>query len=117
MERELRIDGIGRLRTAYVEAVATLPAHQRRGHASALMKRIPRLVADFSLAALSPSNEHFYRRLGWEKWQGRLSFQDASGREIETPDEQLMIYRLPLTPPSLDPRAKVSTDWRPLEVW
>lgn len=117
VERELRVEHLGPLRTAYVEAVATLPERQGRGYASALLARIPALVGDFDLAALSPSDAGFYRRLGWEMWQGPLSYVAPSGAEIPTPEEQVMIYRLPRTPATLDLRAKLSTDWRPLEVW
>lgn len=117
VERELRVAGLGPLRTAYVEAVATLPERQGRGYASALLERIPSLVADFDLAALSPSDEGFYRRLGWVTWEGPLSYRDPAGAEVSTPEEQIMIHRLPRTPAALDLRAGVSTDWRPLEVW
>jgi len=100
-----------------VEAVTTLPERQGRGYASALLARIPSLVGDFDLAALSPSDAAFYRRLGWEMWEGPLSYAAPSGAEIPTPEEQVMIYRLPRTPATLDLRAGLSTDWRPLEVW
>ena len=117
VERELTAERLGRLRTAYVEAVATLPAFQGRGYASAVLARIPPLVSDCALAALSPSDDAFYRRLGWELWQGPLSYFDRSGIEILTPEEQVMIHRLPLTPAALDLRVKLRTDWRALEVW
>jgi aminoglycoside 2'-N-acetyltransferase I len=117
VERELRVDDLGALSTAYVEAVATLPSHQRRGYAHALLARVPPLVRQFDLAALSPSDPSFYRPLGWEMWEGPLSYIEPAGNEVTTPEEQLMIYRLPATPASLDVRAKLTVDWRPLEVW
>ena len=100
-----------------MEAVATLPEYQGRGYASVVLANIPALVSDFELAALSPSEAGFYRRLGWELWEGPMSYLNACGSEILTPDEAVMIYRLPLTPASLNLRAKLSTDWRPGEVW
>jgi aminoglycoside 2'-N-acetyltransferase I len=114
VERELRSPPIGPMRTAYVEAVATLPEYQGRGFASQLLARIPALVTGFDLAALSPSSEGFYARVGWETWQGPLSYRDHTGIELATPDEVVMIHRLPLTPVTLDLKAPLSTDWRPL---
>ena len=117
IERELRSPPTGSMRTAYIEAVATLPERQRRGYASDLLARVPGLVAGYALAALSPSYEPFYSRLGWEPWRGPLSYRDPAGTQIMTPDEVVMIHRLPLTPPLLDLGAPLSTDWRPGEVW
>lgn len=117
IERELRADGVGALRTAYVEAVATLPEFQRRGFASQLLTAIPPLIIDFDLGALSPSAEPFYARLGWERWRGPLSYRDPDGHEVETPEDEVMIYRLPRTPRNLDVAAGLSADWRPIEVW
>jgi GNAT superfamily N-acetyltransferase len=117
VERELRVGGLGSLRSAYIEAVATLPAHQGRGFATALLQATPPLVQDFQLAALAPSDAAFYQRLGWRLWEGPLSYTDPSGARIETPEEQVMIYPLPLTPPGLDIRASLSTQWRAIEVW
>ena len=117
IERDLHSPPTGPLRTAYVEAVATLPEWQGRGFASALLSRIPALVADFDLAALSPSSEAFYARLGWERWQGPLSYRQPDGTIVATPEEVVMICRLPRTPSTLDPGAPLSTGWRPGEVW
>jgi len=103
------------LRTAYVEAVATDPAHQGRGYASAIMRRLAAAVADFDLAALSPSDEAYYARLGWERWRGPLSIRAADGI-LATPDEEAMILRLPATPP-LDLDGPLSAEWRAGELW
>lgn len=117
IERELRSPPTGPMRTAYVEAVATLPEYQGRGFASTLLARIPGLVTGFALAALAPSDEAFYARLGWVRWRGPLSYREPDGTVVATPEEVVMIYRLPLTPATLDPTAPLSTDWRPGEVW
>ena len=117
VERELHVGEIGPLRTAYIEAVATLPSYQRRGFATALLQATPPLVHEFQLAALAPSDAAFYQRLGWRMWEGPLAYMDPSGARIETPEEQVMIYPLPLTPSSLDIRASLTTKWRAIEVW
>lgn len=118
--RRLIADGRINLQTAYVEAVATAPAHQGRGYGTRIMAAVAATVADpahghFDLAALSPSDAGFYARLGWELWQGPLRVRTDAG-ELPTPEEEVMILRLPATP-SLDPTASLSCEWRPLEIW
>lgn len=117
VERALHVDNATTLRSAYIEAVATHPRHQGRGFASAVLASIPPLLEEFDLAALAPSHASFYARLGWELWEGPLSYLEPSGIETPTPEEQVMIYRLPRTPASLNLRAKLTTQWRPIEVW
>ncbi len=104
------------LRTAYVEAVATDPAYRGRGFASALLQRIADEVRDFDLAALSPSDPAFYARLGWDLWRGPLLIRTATGLQPSPEDEQVMILRLPKTPP-LDLTATLSAEWRAGELW
>jgi len=104
------------LRTAYVEAVATRPAFQRRGLASALLRRCPTEVADFDLAALCPSDAAFYQRLGWQLWRGPLFIRTPSGPQ-STPEEQVMILPLPKTPLHLPLDAPLSAEWRKGELW
>ena len=115
--RWLAPGGRAPLRTAYVEAVATDPACRRRGVASAVMRVLRGEIADFELAALSPSDDGLllYGRLGWETWTGPLFIRQDS-RRIETPDELVMIHRLPRTPP-LDLSEPLSAEWRPGEMW
>lgn len=115
--RELRVDGLpAPLRAAYIEAVATAPRYQSRGLASRVLRGLPALLADFDVAALAPSDPGFYARLGWEPWRGSLSYREG-GRVVPTPDEMVMIHRLPRTPAPLDLAAGLQVDWRPGEVW
>jgi len=114
--RTLEVDAKLSLRTAYIEAVATRPSFQGRGFASALLRRAPAELADFDLAALSPSNAAFYQRLGWQLCQGPLHIRTSAGLE-PTPGEEVMILRLPKTPPDLPLDAPLSAEWRPGEVW
>src|SRR2546423_15049155 len=66
VERTLEIDGQP-VRTGYVEAVATWPAHQRRGYATLVMREIGDVIRhNFPLGALSTPVPAFYERLGWE---------------------------------------------------
>ena len=108
------------LRTAYVEAVATAPPHQRQGFASAVLRRLAdELAANaaWDLAALSPSDAAFYARLGWELWRGPLAIRRADRLEPSPPDEQVMVLRLPRTPATLDLATLLTAEWRPGELW
>jgi aminoglycoside 2'-N-acetyltransferase I len=113
--RWLEPQDFGILRTAYIEAVATAPAHQGRGYASAVMRHLATLIEDYDLAALSPSDPAFYERFGWELWSGPLAIRTETGL-LDTPDEEVMILRLPATPP-LDLSAPITAEWRIGELW
>ena len=107
------------MRTAYVEAVATAPGHQRKGLATAVLQRLVDVVAadpSWQLAALSPSDAAFYERLGWELWRGPLAIRHDGRLEPSPDDEQVMIQRLPRTPP-LDTTALLTAEWREGELW
>ncbi len=117
IERELRIGELG-LRTGYVENVATEPAFRANGFATAVMEEIGRRIdASFELGALDTGRPAFYERLGWERWTGPTAVRRA-GHLIATPEEDdaVLVRRTPRTPP-LDPRARISCDDRPGDVW
>ena len=115
--RWLQVEGAPPMRTAYVEAVATSPTHQRRGHASAILRRLAPTVSHMELAALCPSDagQSLYAGLGWEPWHGPLFIRTDDGL-LPTPEERIMILRLPGTPP-LDTHAPISAEWREDELW
>src|SRR5437588_2990443 len=54
--RWLQPEGLPLLRTAYVDAVATLPAYQGQGIGSTLMRHLATVLADFELACLATDN-------------------------------------------------------------
>lgn len=116
IERELYVDGTRPLRTAYVEAVATEASLRSRGFASAILQRLAAEIAAFDVGALSPSDEGFYARLGWEMWQGPLAARTADGLLPSPDDEEVMILRLPTTP-ALDVSLPLSIEWRAGDVW
>ncbi len=103
------------LHTAYVEMVATEPQFQRRGFATAVMRRLAEAIADFELGGLSPADTTVYIQLGWVFWQGPLFIRTQDGL-LPTPEEQVMILRLPKTPP-LDLTLPLSAEWREGELW
>jgi GNAT superfamily N-acetyltransferase len=103
------------LLSAYVEAVATEPRYQGRGYASAVLRALAEAITAYDIGALSPSDPGFYARLGWESWRGPLAVATADGI-TPTPDEDVMILRLPKTPP-LDLRGMLVAPWRPGDIW
>jgi aminoglycoside 2'-N-acetyltransferase I len=107
----------GKLRTAYIETVATDPLRQRRGYASAIMRALVEQVTDWELAALCTSDQgrSLYEKLGWETWRGPLYIRDSSGL-TETPGETVLIHRLRRTP-TIDLAGSLSAEWRPGELW
>jgi aminoglycoside 2'-N-acetyltransferase I len=87
------------LRTAYVDTVATLPAYQRRGYGSAVMRELTANISAYDIACLKTERTDFFERLGWQRWRGPRA--SRSGSElIPSPDQQnIMILRLTKTPP------------------
>lgn len=116
VERWLQVGDGPLLRTAYVEAVATLPECQGQGHASALLAILPPLIATFDIAALSPSDSAFYARFGWQDWRGPLLIRTDAGLVPSEEEESAMVLALPRSP-TLDFDAPLSVEWRPGEVW
>lgn len=117
VERELHA-GDHRLGTGYVEAVATLPAYRRRGHATELMRAVGEHIdRTFELGALDTGTKSFYERLGWVVWRGPTYVRTDSGL-VRTPEEDGSVLVRP-TPrsPQLDLSSPISCDWRPGDAW
>lgn len=117
VERELHAGGLP-IPSGYVEAVATHPAKQGRGHGSRLMEAVNNHIrATFPLGALSAAAPGFYARLGWEPWLGPTAVRTPVG-EVRTPgdDGDILILTTPSSPP-LDRRAVLSCPWRSGDVW
>lgn len=91
--------GLPILKTAYIDAVATLPAYQGQGFGSAVMHHLAEHIPDYEIACLQTERQSFYARLGWEEWRGPLGGRGAEGL-VPTPDQRgVMILRLAHTPP------------------
>jgi aminoglycoside 2'-N-acetyltransferase I len=108
------------LRTAYIEAVATRPSHQRRGLATAVLRCVGDAIAadaTWELGGLSPSDPAFYARLGWELWSGPLAIRCGEAVELTPASERVMILRLPRTPATLAKTALLTAEWRDGEPW
>jgi aminoglycoside 2'-N-acetyltransferase I len=104
------------LRTAYVDAVATLPAYQGQGYGSAVMRRLAGAIDDYEIGCLQTDRPAFYDRLGWEVWRGPLAGRSEEGL-VPTPAQQgVMVLRLPSTPP-LDLGALLTIECQPSRIW
>jgi aminoglycoside 2'-N-acetyltransferase I len=109
-------DGHEPLKTAYIDAVSTLPAYQGRGYGSAAMRRLAAEVDDYEIGCLQTDKPGFYDRLGWELWRGPLAGRTEEGL-VPTPDQQgVMVLRLRATP-SLDLDAGLSIEQQPSRFW
>lgn len=115
--RWLQPDGKQLLRTAYVDAVSTLPSFQGRGFGSAVMRHLAELIAgDYEIACLETDRVTFYQRLGWQEWRGALAGRSDHGL-VPTPDQTgVMILRLPRTP-SLDLDTLLTIECQPGRIW
>ncbi len=115
--RWLQPEGQPVLKTAYVDAVATLPADQGKGYASAVIQRLAHEIEDeYVIAGLETERHTFFERLGWELWRGPLAGRSEEGL-IPTPDQRgIMILRLPATPP-LDLDLQLTIECQPERIW
>ena len=106
------------LRTAYVEAVATLPTHQGRGLGRRVMLAVQEQVRGrFELGALSTGSSGFYERLGWERWRGP-TYVLRDGTRVRTVDEDDGLMVLRFGPSSdVDPAAPIACHDRPGDAW
>jgi aminoglycoside 2'-N-acetyltransferase I len=104
------------MRTAYVDAVSSLPSAQGLGFGSAAMRALVAAIDDFEVGCLQTDKVGFYDRLGWELWRGPLAGRDGD-ELIPTPDQRgVMIFRLPSTP-QLDLDAQLSIERQPTRFW
>lgn len=117
IERELHIDGRP-LRTGYVEAVATSPAHEGCGHGSRVMEAVTARIREaYELGGLGTGRHHFYERLGWETWRGPAYVRGPAGPERTAEEEgYILVLRTPSSPP-FDLTETISCEWRVGDVW
>jgi aminoglycoside 2'-N-acetyltransferase I len=115
--RWLQPEGQPELKTAYIDAVATLPAVQGQGYASALLRQMAKEVdREYVIACLETERTTFYERLGWEAWRGPLAGRSKHGL-IPTPDQTgIMILRLSQTPP-LDLERGLTIECQDGRIW
>jgi aminoglycoside 2'-N-acetyltransferase I len=76
--RRLQPEGLPVLRTAYIDAVATLPVYQGQGIGRRLMSHLASLLDDYEIACLETDRVAFYAGLGWQLWRGPLASRTES---------------------------------------
>jgi aminoglycoside 2'-N-acetyltransferase I len=106
------------LRAGYVEAVAVRADRQRRGHGTAMMAALERVLRGaYDLGALGATDEgaRFYAARGWRLWRGPSSALTPAGLR-RTPDDDGAIYVFELAVP-LDTAAGLTCDWRDGDLW
>ena len=106
------------LRTGYVEGVGVRREARRRGHASALMEAIERVIRGaYEVGALSASDAAIplYTARGWLPWHGETSVL-APGGCVRTPDDDDSVHVLELAR-SLDRSGEIACEWRDGAVW
>lgn len=115
--RWLQPEGERLLKTAYVDAVATLRTRQGRGYASALFRRMAEEIAsEYEIACLETEIPSFYERLGWELWRGPLAGRSDDGL-LPTPHQRgVMILRLSNTTP-LNVDDGLTIECQPGRIW
>ena len=106
------------LRTGYLEAVGTLPAFERHGFGSMVVRAAGRyLLPRYELGALSTGVPGFYLRLGWEAWLGPTFVRvEADLQRTGDDDGSIFVLRTPSTPP-LSLTDPLACDWRSGDVW
>jgi len=115
--RWLQPEGQAVLRTAYVDAVATLPSHQGQGHGSAVMRHLAGTIdRDYVIACLETERVGFYERLGWQLWRGPLAGRSEQGL-IPTPEQNgIMILPLSQTP-ALNLDSLLTIECQDARIW
>jgi aminoglycoside 2'-N-acetyltransferase I len=106
------------LRAGYVEGVAVRTDRRRRGHGTAMMEALERVIRGaYELGALGASElgVHLYEDRGWRPWQGRLCALTPAG-VIRTAEEEGDVYVLE-TSVALDLTSELTCDWRDGDVW
>ena len=105
------------LKTAYIDAVATLPTAQGRGHASTLMRHLARRIdGEYVIGCLETDRIEFYERLGWEVWRGPLAGRSEQDL-IPTPDQKgIMVLRLSQTP-ALNLDSMLTIECQDARIW
>ena len=113
-DRCFRPEGGPNLRTAFIDAVATLPDFRRRGFAGALLKRAVELCgARFDLLALFMTSPELYTRYGFVKWHGRLSNEKESGVGVEvSPGQGSLMVRVTNMSVLPDFSKPMTSNWR-----
>jgi aminoglycoside 2'-N-acetyltransferase I len=105
-------------RTGFVEAVATRPDVQERGHGTTVMRAVNAHIAEsYELGALSTGENAFYERLGWQTWRGDVGVRTERGAELMPSEKGCAMVLLTDASAGVDPTGLITCEWRPGDVW
>ena len=108
------------LRAGYVEGVGVRADHRRRGHASAMMEALERVIRDaYDLGALGATDDaaRFYSGRGWRLWGGRLSALTPDGVRADARRGGRRSTCCRSRACALDLSGELTCDWRDGDVW
>ena len=106
------------LRAGYVEGVGVRPDRQRRGHGTALMGALNRVIhGAYHLGALGATDEAtaLYAASGWQRWEGPSHALTPDG-VVRTAEEDGAIWVLEAGV-ALDRSGALGCDWRDGSLW
>jgi aminoglycoside 2'-N-acetyltransferase I len=106
------------LRTGYVEGVAVLAEHRRRGHGGAMMAALEEVIRGaYELGVLGATDDGaaLYAARGWRRWEGPLYGLTPEGLR-RTPAEEGHVFALEVGVP-LDLSRRLACDWRDGDLW
>lgn len=109
-------EGYSELRTAYIDAVSTSPAHQRQGIGSLVMMELVKRLNDFQIACLETDKPAFYERLGWRIWRGPKAGRSEHGL-IMTPSDQIVMVHTLAGPPVLNLEGLLTIECQSNRIW
>ncbi|CAG0937077.1 Aminoglycoside 2'-N-acetyltransferase [Thermoflexales bacterium] len=96
--RWLQAESLPILRGAYVAALATLPAYQKRGYGGAILRELAGNITDYDIAYLEAEEVAFFLQRGWERWRGPCVKRAGDQLSPLPAAQNLLILRLPRTP-------------------
>jgi aminoglycoside 2'-N-acetyltransferase I len=114
--RWVQPEGHGILKTAFIDAVSTLPKYQGLGYGTATIQRLIAEIDDYEVGCLQTDKPGFYDRMGWKLWRGPLAGRCEAGL-IPTPEQRgVMVLRLAQSPP-LDLDTLLTIEQQPARIW
>lgn len=106
------------VRAGYVEAVAVVPARQRRGLGSRVMRALDDVLRrEFEAGVLSTGEWPFYEALGWERWQGPSFVRRTGGVERTADDDEGLMVKDGWAGDPLDRTAPITCEDRAGDAW
>ena len=105
-------------RAGYVEGVGVRADRRGRGHGTAMMDALERVISrGYDLGALGATDAAaaFYAARGWQPWRGRCSALTPDGI-VRTEEEEGAIFVFPVTA-TLDLSGELTCGWRDGDVW